>query len=686
MLPRRILATLAGACLLAAALVVVSLRLSYDQYTERAAVTSANLAEAMQQSIGADLDRVDLALSVLARERAAQLSGDATVRLDLDWMLAHVPLLAAIRIVDANGVFVAGTQPDPGIGTSVADRAYFQALRDGDGRDMIISSPDLGRVTGKWRVVLARRVTRPDGSFGGIISGPLPLEAVISRFSRLNVGKNGAVSLRAGDLSILARYPEQVAGADLTGNRALSRELQAAVAANPERGSYQAVTPVDGHERILSYRRIAGRPLTVLVGLSRDDYLAEWREQSAKMLALLAAFIVASSVLVVLMLNAFRVRAEALERAKTMGARLNAILSQIPLGVCIVTRDRIIRMANARLAELFGIPGADMAGLSTRQFYGSDGEFQNMGAEAYPAVARGEIFSAELPLHRHDGSPFWCRLHGRAISLDDPDMGAVWVFEDISERRCHDQEMAALVNDLKLAKGNLEQSNADLEQFAYVASHDLRQPLRMVSMYLGLIERKMGGLLDGELREFFDFAAQGARRMDRLILDLLEYSRIGRDAPPFAPVDLAEIAQEARHNLMVAIDEAQGSVVVKDGLPTVPGDRTELIRLLQNLIGNAVKYRAEGRPPRVEIGATRQGGDWLVWVKDNGIGIAPDDRERAFAIFQRVGPRDAAEGTGIGLSICRKIVHHHGGHIWVEGGDDEDGGSTFFFTLPATAA
>jgi len=226
----------------------------------------------------------------------------------------------------------------------------------------------------------------------------------------------------------------------------------------------------------------------------------------------------------------------------------------------------------------------------------------------------------------------------------------------------------------------LQASNAELEQFAYVASHDLREPLRMVGSYVGLLERRLGPSLDDETRQFIAYAADGARRMDRLILDLLDYSRIGRRGQPMAQVDLGPVLAEAVGNLGVAIADAGAVVEVADGLPTVWGSRGELVRLFQNLIGNAVKYRSPERKPVVGVTVRgRDGGGWVLAVSDNGIGIEQQYFERIFGIFQRLHARNEYEGTGIGLAVCRKIVERHGGRIWLESSPGE--GSIFLVTL-----
>jgi len=223
-----------------------------------------------------------------------------------------------------------------------------------------------------------------------------------------------------------------------------------------------------------------------------------------------------------------------------------------------------------------------------------------------------------------------------------------------------------------------------LETFAYAASHDLRQPLRQVASYVSLLERGYQEKLDDEAREYISFARSACERMDTLIVDLLGYARIGRSGREPAPVSMAEASAEAIENLAAAIAECDAEIIldVPDALPSVMGDRSELMRLMQNIIGNAIKYRAPGRRPKVEISGQCEEG-WLhLSVADNGIGIAPEYFEKIFGIFQRLHSRADYEGTGIGLAVCKKIAEHHGGSIHVESG--KDGGVTFQLSLPVS--
>ncbi|MDQ1599298.1 MAG: hypothetical protein QOD68_772 [Actinomycetota bacterium] len=229
---------------------------------------------------------------------------------------------------------------------------------------------------------------------------------------------------------------------------------------------------------------------------------------------------------------------------------------------------------------------------------------------------------------------------------------------------------------------DLRRSNTELEQFAYVASHDLQEPLRKVASFCQLIEHRYKGQLDERGEQYIEFAVDGAKRMQQLINDLLAFSRVGRSGNVFAPVDLEGVLAQAERQLELMIVDAD-AVVTHDPLPTIEGDHSLLVQLLQNLIANGVKFRGED-PPRVHIGATRSAGDPNVWefsCRDNGIGIEEQYEDKIFVIFQRLHGRDAYGGTGIGLAMCKKIVEYHGGRLWLDTEAREVPGAVFRWTL-----
>jgi light-regulated signal transduction histidine kinase (bacteriophytochrome) len=230
----------------------------------------------------------------------------------------------------------------------------------------------------------------------------------------------------------------------------------------------------------------------------------------------------------------------------------------------------------------------------------------------------------------------------------------------------------------KQVEDELKRSNTELQQFAYVASHDLQEPLRMVSSYMQLLEKKYEDKLDETAKEFIAFAVDGATRMQGLIDDLLTYSRVGTKGKLFEPTDSESVLISAQDNLKVAIEES-GAIITHNPLPTVNGDASQLVQLMQNLIGNGIKFN-KGVTPQINISAASKNNKWLFSVSDNGIGIDPNQQERIFQIFQRLHNRTEYSGTGVGLAVCKKIVERHGGNIWVE--SEPGQGSTFFFTIP----
>ena len=305
-----------------------------------------------------------------------------------------------------------------------------------------------------------------------------------------------------------------------------------------------------------------------------------------------------------------------------------------------------------------------------RQLHPEDRE--EVLAEEKAGETRGEPFHFEYRLFALDNRVVW--IHDACTLVHDAKSGRSvqrGVLFDISERKQAQQELACKAEELA-------RSNAELEQFAYVASHDLQEPLRMVASYTQLLARRYKGKLNAEADEFIGFAVDGANRMQQLIQDLLSYSRVTTKGQQLQPVDAKACCEAAIRNLQKSIEDAQAEVRVGP-MPVISGDPTQMTQLFQNLIGNAIKYRNE-RKPEIHVGANSNGNKWIFSVQDNGIGIEPQYFERIFQMFQRLHTRKEFSGTGIGLAVCRKIVQRHGGRIWVESQLGQ--GSNFLFTIP----
>jgi light-regulated signal transduction histidine kinase (bacteriophytochrome) len=261
-----------------------------------------------------------------------------------------------------------------------------------------------------------------------------------------------------------------------------------------------------------------------------------------------------------------------------------------------------------------------------------------------------------------------------------PEISRLAIDVDAMRERIVDElgRLAEKQEDLDERNRDLARSNVELEQFAYVASHDLQEPLRKVTSFVQLLQQRYSGELDERADQYIEFAVDGAKRMQTLVNDLLTFSRVGRNTERFVPVELAACAEVALGSLSPVILESDARIEVGQ-LPVVMGDASLLSSLLQNLIGNAVKFRGPENPD-IRLDAVRQGADWLVTVADNGIGIEPRFADRIFVIFQRLHGRDSYEGTGIGLALCKKIVEFHGGTIRID--TEYQGGTKVCFTLP----
>ena len=330
-----------------------------------------------------------------------------------------------------------------------------------------------------------------------------------------------------------------------------------------------------------------------------------------------------------------------------------------------------------------------------------EAERETIKSKAFEVLKHKERFvGLEHAVLAKDGRTLWNSTSGiPLLNADGTLRGYQGSDTDITERKKADEELRTHRDHLEemveertteLGKANEElqekvqdliRSNEELGQFAYVASHDLQEPLRMITSYLQLLDRRYKGKLDKDADEFIFYAVDGAQRLQAMINDLLQYSRVETRGKAFTVVDMNTAMGAVLNSLKVAIEES-GGVVLSDPLPTVFADEVQMIMLMQNLVGNAIKYRKPDEKPLVSVSAVSSGQEWIFAVKDNGIGIDPAYHDRIFRVFQRLHPRSEYEGTGMGLAIAKRIVDHHRGRIWLE--SELGKGSVFFFSIMKT--
>ena len=371
---------------------------------------------------------------------------------------------------------------------------------------------------------------------------------------------------------------------------------------------------------------------------------------------------------------AIRVDITERKRAEEVRERLAAVVESSDDAIIGKTLDGVITTWNHGAEKVFGYSSAEAVGKTIHMLVPP--ERANEEPDILARIGRGEsVEHFETIRVRKDGT--YIDVSTTVSPIRDSSgaiVGVSKVARDISERKRAERRLADKVEELA-------RSNRDLEQFAYAASHDLQEPLRMVASYTQLLAERYGGKLDENADKFLGYAREGALRMQVLIRDLLAFSRVVQAGVTGKNVDCDVALEEALQSLTAAIEES-GAVVTHTALPNVWADQTQMAQVFQNLIGNAIKFR-NGAPPKCAVSAEKSGRNWLFSVSDNGIGIAPEDAGNIFVAFQRLHARTEYPGNGIGLAICKKIIEHYGGTIWVESQVGQ--GSTFKFTLPAAA-
>jgi PAS domain S-box-containing protein len=377
-------------------------------------------------------------------------------------------------------------------------------------------------------------------------------------------------------------------------------------------------------------------------------------------------------------ITAYKRAEEALEASTAAFRTLGELVPQL---VWMCTPDGLNIYFNQRWVDYTGLTLQESYGRGWNTPFHPDDKQPAWDAWNH-AVATGDTYRIECRLRAADGSYRWFLTKG--VPQHDASGRIVRWFgtcTDIEDLKQAEAKLRESQRELALRAQELARSNADLQEFAYVASHDLQEPLRMVASYVKLLASRYRGHLDADADDFIAFAVDGATRMQRLIGDLLEYSRVGTQAKDLSPTACDTVLEHVLNNLQVMIEDTH-AVITHDPLPTVLADDVQLAQVLQNLIGNAIKFHAEA-PPHVHVSAERHDTAWRFAVRDNGIGIDPQHFEHIFVIFQRLHAHDAYPGTGIGLAICKRIIERHHGRIWVESAPGQ--GATFFFTIPDRA-
>jgi PAS domain S-box-containing protein len=450
-----------------------------------------------------------------------------------------------------------------------------------------------------------------------------------------------------------------------------SHDVPAVKAALSETGVVEGVD-YRGVRVIADVRAVPDSPWSVVSRMDRSEVYAPLRERLWQTVVLVGVALLGTGTSLATLWRhreavLYRDRAETAEALRVLSARHEATLDAVPDVIMEVDNDKTYTWMNRPGRAFFGEEAIGRP--ASDYFVGT----QDTYSTVQPLFdGKDGLIYVESWQRRVDGEErllaWWCR------QLTDPNgrvTGVLSTARDITDLRRAEEAKDRAGEELK-------RSNKELEQFAYVASHDLQEPLRMVSSYVQLLAQRYEGQLDDKAQKYIAYAVDGALRMQQLIEDLLVYSRAGARGGALESVDSGSALAAAIQNLTKTIEES-GAVITHDELPVVRANAPQLTQVFQNLLSNAIKFHGE-RPPRVHVSAEDKGREWVFSVKDHGIGIDPQYKDRVFVIFQRLHTRQEYPGTGIGLAVCQRIVERHGGRVWFE---SEPGmGSTFYFSVP----
>jgi PAS domain S-box-containing protein len=668
---------------------------SREAYLTSAEQLALSLSNSAAQRIAVSMRNMDILVEEMAGKITDPNRIDPAVHASLQAKLEAFPELDSMGVVDAHGwlrqiINRPGQNRPVPLDISDAPHVRFAADTWREGK-LFVSPPIPERFTRQTVVLMSRPLVGADKSFRGSVGAAVQTRFIDDALASAVPAASGAgAAAFSPDGVLYGRWPRDL--------RFLGKSIrdsavfQAYDAAGGAGTARSALSFSDGVERVVGFTPVPNYPVVVAIGLARSVVLERWRRElwvhgGIQSLFVGVIFALAyrlnrserrRAALADLMLSAERAHVESLaqavdERTAELNASLDALteseerfrrmveISPLPL---VLTRraDGRVMYINARAAEAFGVPQAEAEGKVAPDFWVDPAERSRMIDRL---ASDGMVRNQEVVLRRASGERFTALVSGANILLNGEHLILIAV-QDITDRKRLEEDFA--------------RSNRDLEQFSYAVSHDLQEPLRMVSSYLALLDRRYHDKLDSEAHEFIAFAVDGAQRMSRMITDLLEYSRVHRRGTAFGPVDLNAVLADAQANLSAAIS-ACGARIQARPLPTIIGDASQLMRVFQNLIGNALKYRKPDAAPAITISAEEDDGHWVVSVADDGIGIDPSMTGRLFQVFQRLHPRGAYEGTGVGLALCRRILERHGGRIWVES-PGEGQGCTFRFAIP----
>jgi len=684
-----------------------SLYRSFLNHQEAAAVSTQNLLTLLLHDIGATFESTDESVRVIGDEFTRQtLTGkldDAALNELIHRQLQRHPAIVAIRVANAEGVVTHGVEAGgTALGAAITDRDYFIRQRSDPNAGLVVSEPIKGRISGKWGVMISRRLNQADGRFAGVIFANLGLEQFEKRFANLKLGQDGSIALRDDKLGIMVRHPN-IEGPVAVGEKKISADFRAALQRNPAAGSYTSgTTSIDHVSRLHSYARHPDYPFYVNVGMAKHDFLKAWENEVRVTVGILVAFVLTTLAGIGFLIQAWRRREQAVGELRASESRFRAIIEASPVPYALNDDRGNIVYLNAVFTRTFGYSTADIPTLSEwwpRAY--PDPAYRQMVADAWQQRmerARAENIPfepLEVDIRCQDGRV-------RTVMVAAAFLGEVVdglhliIFFDITERKLAETELTRHRNQLEqmveertaalvVAKEAAEAASRSKSTFLANMSHELRTPMNAI---MGMTELAMRRATDSQQIVQLGRVTQATRHLLAVINDILDLSRIEADRLNLERIDfqLGEVLENLK-SLIAQQAAAKGlklAFEIPDGLAAMSlcGDPLRLGQILINFAGNATKFTEKGAVTVTVQVLEENDGDILLRfvVQDTGIGISPADQPRLFVAFEQADGSMTRKygGNGLGLAISKQLAELMGGSIGV---DSQPGvGSRFWFT------
>ncbi len=664
-----------------------SLYQSFREFDERTAVTAKTLSQMLALDIGREFEKIDVTLHAaadeFAREAASGGINRSVVNAFLHDLQESVPEIISLRATDSTGSGVYGQAVARNSKAGNSSRKSFP-MHTNRSAGLEVGKPEFSGTSKRWIVPFSRAIRLRDGSFGGMVYANVALDQLSNVFPTIDVGKRGSVSLRDAEMTIFARYPIPQDVDKFFGKKLDVPEFHALIQSGQEFGAYISDHTVDHVERKFAVHRLPNYPLYAVIGRATDEYLAPWKNQAVMAASLVALFSLTTLISAWVIYRNRQRELAAIQELMSEEEKFHTVANYTydweywegPNQELLFISPSCERVTGYSQAEFMSDPT-----LLDRIIHPDD---RHLMVDHRRSAGRTDTSGVDFRIVRKNGVVRWIAHGCRPVfGRDEKFLGRRASNRDVTERIAAEAAVRQLNADLeqRVAQrtAQLEAMNKELEEFSYSMSHDMRTPLRALDGYSKILLEEHGAALNDEGRRLLHVLRDNAKRMGRLVDDILHFLNIGRKPLESESVDIAMLVPEVFAELRNASPARRLHLEVRK-LPPASGDRRMIREIVFNLLSNAIKFSTADAEAEIEVGGESKGAENWYYVKDHGVGFDMRYADKLFRVFERVHPTGQYEGSGVGLAVVKRIVERHGGRVWAEGAIGK--GATFHFALP----